>query len=195
MRKIKIDKMTLSNKDSHYMRERLNAVHLGNELTAYFTNKKNLTNFIAKTNKMLNITAQELNLIYIELWTEQRKLFLTYHHLFSRSKVRQHIAILERSFDLLVTRSAWTNGNHFSFSYIYKIIEYLNDWVSEAIIIMRKHNRNFSVDGFRVIRERLINVKNKIDTWGEKFTDAPPCPYDNSWKVPFSKRGVDGKGK
>jgi len=190
MRKIKIDKVTLSNKDSRYMRERLNAVHLGNELTAYFSSIKNLTSFVAKTNAMLNVTAQEINLIYIELWTEQRKLFLTYHHLFNRSKVRQHIALLEKSFDLLVTRSSWTNGNYFSFAYIYKIIEYLNDWVTEAISIMRKHNRNYPVDGFRVIRERLIYVKNKIDTWGEKYTMAPPCPYDLRNRVALS--GVEG---
>lgn len=185
MKLIKVSHIKEANKDSHYTREKLNEVCLGNGLKCYFSNIKKATKFLAETNRTLNIIAQELNRIYIELWSEQRKIFLTYHKLFVRSKVREYPVLIERSLDLMCTRSTWRNGNHFTFSYFSNIIEYMHDWIKEITTGLRRQNHNYNIDIFRSIDERINYIEKKLMMIGSEFTDAPPCPYDNSKKVPL----------
>lgn len=192
MKLIKINHVTQANKRSVYKREKLNKICLGNGLNCYFSDYKKLMKFLAETNKMLNLAAQELNRIYIEIWTEQRKVYLTYHMVFSRSmKLKDCYNQTERNFNLLCTRSDWTNGNHFSFNYFTNIIEILFQWVDEILNLMKSKNLYSNIDTFGTIKERIKYIENKIMTWGKEYTNAPPCPYDNSHKVALS--GVDDK--
>ena len=88
MKRIGINKIQKGNKQSHYTREKLHRIGLGNDLNCYFSNLHEAKAFMAETNRMLNITAQELNRIFIEAWTEQRKIYLTYHRYFIKMKNR-----------------------------------------------------------------------------------------------------------
>jgi hypothetical protein len=192
MKRINLNKIQIANKNSHYIRERLHCVFLGNGLKCYFSNLKEAQSFVAQTNKMLNQSAQELNRIFIEAWSEQRKIYLTYHRYFLKMKNKNMSAQLERQFDLMCTRSSWENGNYFTFTYFYSIIETIDQWITEIIKMLTEVKKNYNIDDFRVIRERLAYLKQKIDGWGQVYNDRePPCPYDKSKKVSLS--GVDDK--
>lgn len=194
MRLIKINKITRANKTSNYTREKYNCISLGNGLSCYFSSYTNATKFIAETNRMLNTTALELNRIYIEVWTEQRKIFFSYHDVFMHSyKLREYPVMIEKAFNLMMTRSHWINGNSFTFSYFSNIIEWLGAWCDELMKYMQTKNLYATVDVFIPLKERIKYIEEKINKWGSEYTKAPPCPYDLSGKVPFSS--VDRKKK
>lgn len=179
MKTININKITKANKHSHYTRERLHKVYIGNDLNCYFSNFNEAEWFIAETNRMLNKTAQELNRVFIEVWCEQRKIYLTYHKHFMRMNNKGISAQIERQFDLMLTRSHWENGNSFTFTYLYQISDTLDEWINEIMDMLRKNNKNNNVDDFKAIRERLSYIKQKLDSWGKKYNERePPAPYD-----------------
>lgn len=183
MRHIKLLQIKKANKDSHYTRERLNSICLGNDLICYFSNYKDAKKFMAETNRMLNNTAQELNRTYIEAWTEHRKIYLTYHKILMKYKYKDYPIIIEKQFDLMCSRSQWSNGNHFTFSYFFQIKENLQEWLLLIIKVLSQNKKSYNVDIFKAIIERLNFIEQKLKVWGQVYAEnAPPCPYDYSKK-------------
>ncbi len=101
MKRIRINKIIEAKKDSIYTREKFNCIFLGNNLKCYFRNYTQAKTFMAETNRMLNTTAQGLNKLFIEAWSEQRKIYLMYHRLFLKMKNKNISQQIERQFDLI----------------------------------------------------------------------------------------------
>lgn len=179
MQRIKIDKLLKGNKNSVITREKLHSISLGNGLTCYFSNLKNAQKFMADTNRMLNNNAQLLNKLYIETWTAQRTLYLTHHWIFIRNWNDPHIPMIEKEFNLMLTRSHWTNGNHFTFKYFYSIIGLMNDWIESTTKLLKENHKTYEIEVFRVCREQSDYIRNKLDNWGKQyFENRPNCYYD-----------------
>ena len=179
MQRIRINKLVKGEKDSIVTREKLHAVYLGNGITCYFSNIKKAESFLAETNRMLNNNAQLLNKLYIETWTAQRVLFLTHHWIFIRNWNSPFIPLIEKEFNLMLTRSHWTNGNQFTFKYFYGIIGYMDEWIKATCKLLKENHKSYEVEAFKVCQEQSAYIKNKLDNWGKQyFEHRPNCYYD-----------------
>jgi len=184
MKQIKIQYLKEANKKSHLTRERMYSVFLGNDLTCYFKNKKKAQAFIAETNRMLNDTAQELHLIYIDLWNTYRKIYFSHHLLFLRMNCKDFPLIIEKQFDLMLTRSNWGNGNYYTFTCFFTIIDYLKQWMIHITDVLKKANSMYLCQQFDSFNNRFEYLLYKLKTWGEVYyKNAPPCPYDFKHKI------------
>lgn len=188
MKQIKIQHLGEPNKKSHLTRERQYSVYLGNDLTCYFKNKTKARAFIAETNRMLNQSAQELHLIYIDIWNAYRKMYFSHHLLFVRMNCRDYPVIIEKQFDFMIRRSSWENGNHYTFTYFDSIIDYLKAWIKEIKSVLKKANSLYLFQQFDSFNNRFEYLQYKLKTWGEVYyKNAPPCPYDFKHKAAITR--------
>lgn len=179
MRQIKIQQIREPNKKSHLTRERMYSIFLGNDLTCYFKSMTKAKAFIGETNRMLNDTAQELHLIYIDIWNTYRKMYFSHHLLFIRMNCKDYPVIIEKQFDHMIRRSGWQNGNYFTFTYFDSIINYLQAWIKEITGVLKKANSVYLCQQFDSFNNRFEYLQYKLKTWGEVYyKNAPPCPYD-----------------
>ena len=72
--KIRLDKLQTGLKSSLLTREKRHRISLGNGLTVYFTNINEAKSYLNATNRFLNNLMHNLSNIYIQLWSEYRKL-------------------------------------------------------------------------------------------------------------------------
>jgi hypothetical protein len=124
MKKIRIVNITNPDLTSHYIKQKMYSVSLGNGVTKWFSNEKDAKQFLADVNRLLNQVIHELNYIY-------GNVFLEYRHNWgyfdgTRKQLEKDILrimqTIDRSFNLAVERAHLTNGNHFAFSHILNII-------------------------------------------------------------------------
>jgi hypothetical protein len=182
MRAIHIDKLNKAQKRSIVTREKHHSICLGNGLTCYFTNEKKARTFLAETNRFLNQKVLELNRIYVDLWSEQRSMYLVFFKAFSTDqKLRQFAANIEKSLDMVMTRSHYTNGNTFTFKYFYNVMDNLREWNDYLIVLLKGKNRFYNVYNLEIISQRLGWLKSVFDTWGKEYWEnRPNCFYDNT---------------
>lgn len=71
---IRINKIENACKSSLLTREKRYIIFLGNGLTVYFTNINEAKSYLNATNRFLNNLMHNLSSIYIQIWSEYRKL-------------------------------------------------------------------------------------------------------------------------
>ena len=73
MKQIKIQEINLPDKSSHYIKDKMYNILLGNDHREYFGSEKLAEKFLAETNRFLNIKLHEANYLYYTLFAEFRK--------------------------------------------------------------------------------------------------------------------------
>jgi hypothetical protein len=184
MKAIKINKIRKARKSSILTREKYHSIFLGNGLTCYFSNEKKAYAYMASTNRFLNNKVLELNKIYIEVWAEQRSMYLVFYKLFSNDMTLSNFQVqIEKALDMIMTRSKYQNGNHFTFKWFYHIIELLKEWNEYLMELLKSKNRFYNLYDLEILNQRLDWIKSMFDNWGKEHAEnAPPCFYDNSKK-------------
>jgi hypothetical protein len=131
MRKIQIDKINFPDKSSPRLKDKLYSVYLNGNIE-YFGSEKNAKAYLAESNKKLNEILLELNELYINTFNQYR--LIAFY--LKDNRIPVFIAGIEKTFHLVVTRSGFTNGNHFTF----KHLENITVMLLQILFILKKVN-------------------------------------------------------
>ncbi len=137
MKRIKLTNYTPPDKSSVFTENLKYSVSLGNGYSASFANGKEAKAFLAETNRELNNKMYELNLLFGDVIKMYRNAWPYFD--FGRKSVvnnlqgiiKDRVDGVENSFNLLVDRSHFENGNSFVFSHFYSIIDSLKKICSD----------------------------------------------------------------
>jgi hypothetical protein len=195
MKKVRINKIILGDKNSLLTRNKLNSIHLGNGLTCYFSNLKEAKSYIVKTNSFLQLKLLELNKIYIDTWVEYRNLYVYHYDIIGNNvKIESNLIALEKSINLIVERSNWENGNHFTFSHFYKLIDCLLEFIKLVIKYFKAKRIYNSIFHFEIYQERVQFIRQTINNWGiELQHKTPNAFYDLGSRQELEKRILEYK--
>lgn len=171
MRAINLFKIELPNKSSHYTKQRMYSVWLGNGAKRYFSNLKEAKAFMAETNRFLNDRLHELNYQYGVIFTEYRKVWFylsdNYETRNFEKKIIGCFAFVDKFFIQAGTRSGTLNGNYFVFNYLFGICEYLITIINEIINVLNQ--RRYSAEEKRVetFKRQIEFVNSEIGKFGK----------------------------
>lgn len=163
MKKIKIKIFSSPDKTSVYIKNKGYSVALGNGLTAYATNKKDIDKILARTGKFLTENLEELNYIYVQIFSHYRAKFLFLPEDFD---MMDSFIDLEHNFKKCITIKPTINSNHFTFSYLFKIIG-----IEKAIIkkLSDFYEAKLWFSDLRYLNifyRRLDSIKEMLDSYG-----------------------------
>lgn len=184
MKQIRINTLLNADKSSLLTRERRYRIFLGNGITVYFTNKKHAAAYIAETNRFLTRLASELNYLYIKIWSSYRHNYFTIFHVFNKDfKIKSSIESIEKSFNMIATRSSWTNGNYFTFKWFTGIIEELQEMNDKIIKLIKEARISYLTDEYNINKQMIDLLKNKLENYGRELQEnTPNCFYDHNHK-------------
>jgi hypothetical protein len=171
MRAINLFKIELPIKSSHYTKQRMYSVWLGNGAKRYFSNLKDAKAFITETNRFLNDRLHELNYQYGVIFTEYRKVWFylsdNYETRKFEKKIIECFAFIDKFFIQAGTRSGTINGNYFVFNYLFGICEHLVIIIDEIINVLKQ--RRYSAEEKRVdtFKRQIVFIRSELDGFGK----------------------------
>jgi hypothetical protein len=171
MKRIKLIHIAMPDFSSHYIRQKMYSVTLGNSVNKWFSNRKDALRYLATINRDLNLKLAELNYIYGFIFSEYRKNWYYFESTMkgNDNKINSLFQSINKSFELTVERSHYENGNHFTFSHLYKIIADLNQVGSILIEIMTDKKFYADVQRLNVFLSMLRFNKSEIEKLGKNF--------------------------
>lgn len=170
MKAAKIERFDEKNKNSILTRDHSFRVVLGNNSTNTFSNRKHLTKFLAETNEFLKTKLFELNKIYIEVFTEYRKMWFYFdskERAIISLRFDEDITVINKKFDLIIERGGWENGNSFVFIHLNNIVKMFEKVLSDMIEVQRVKSNYVEKRNLEVIASRLGWIKQSIDGYGK----------------------------
>jgi hypothetical protein len=168
MRQININKYGLPDAGSVYIKAKQYSVSLGNGSRNYFSSVKEVKRFLAETNRFLNDRLHELNYIYGLLFVEYRN---AWFYLQGNEDIEQQITnsieYLENVFVKTVVKSTGTNGNSFTFNYMFSICKEL-EHIAKQIFIILKVNHDFAdIRRIKLLERQVKQISNEIELYGK----------------------------
>jgi hypothetical protein len=112
----------------------------------------------------------ELNRLYAETFTEYRKLWFYFDagELQSVShRFDDDLIYVNRSFNNIVERSGWQNGNYFVFKDFYYIINKFAEIVNKMIALQRSKSNFVEKRNLEVITSRLDAMKERLEKYAK----------------------------
>ncbi len=167
---IKIKTLWRPDKSSYLTINRKYRVILGNGLTIAFTQEVKAKAFLAQTNRFLNDRVIEINMIYIEIWTQYRRLYIVFFDLLDSDKFRTYNAEIDKRLTMMIRRSDWYTGNVFTFRWFDQILTLLQEFAQMVHNVLKEKKRNYNTFEMYVLLERLSIIHKQINSWG---TDLP----------------------
>jgi len=170
MKAAKIERFDEKNKNSILTRDHSFRVVLGNNSTNTFSNRKHLTKFLAETNEFLKTKLFELNKIYIEVFTEYRKMWFYFDNEqreIIAMRFDEDLQFINKSFTLIIDRSGWENGNWMVFKHLGNIITMFEGILREMIDVQRTKSNYVEKRNLEVVASRLEYLKKTIEDWGK----------------------------
>jgi hypothetical protein len=170
MKKILLSNYTPADKSSSLSRQRTNVVYLGNGKTICFSNIKHLTKFFAETNRFINASVHELNIMYVSLFSDYRIVW------FTEKSYRFEVEYLEKSFTKVVRWKDSDSANYFVFKDVFLIIDYLQVEANKLYLLQKKRNNYPETHKYLIMIRRLKELKNEFESYGhEKELLNPPA--------------------
>jgi len=166
MKKIKIKNVVRADKSAIHTKLRKHSVYLGNGVTRYFADRKKADRFLSETNRFLNEKIFEVNMLYVDVFSEYRRVWFVImgkrDELCAESMVAQ-LHQVERTFNLMINRAGFTNGNHFVFKYFIDILNILTS-ICESIAGIYRSKKNYpDAHHIAVIEKRIDGVRKQIE--------------------------------
>lgn len=115
-RTIRIDHITLPNKEAHYREQKLYRIYLGNDKQAQLQSLRHAKMFLAETNRFLNEILEQILAAIAEVANELVLNFKTLQGREFRS-FTVDIQDIAKALNLAIDRSGLTNGNQFVWSH------------------------------------------------------------------------------
>lgn len=175
MKRIRIDKYTVPIPESAKTVDKFYYVNLGNGFKGSFTSEKLTKAFIADTNRELNSKMYELNFLFAELLKIYRHAWpyfeLRQKHVKNNLQeiIKNKISSIEGSFNYLVDRAAWENGNYTVFNHLYSIIATLKEISLELAELYTAKNQSVSMHECESLIMRLEYVYTSIVIYPKKI--------------------------
>lgn len=163
MKAIRIKQIEIPSKDSHYIKQNMYSVYLGNGVIEYFSNLKTAKNFLAITNKFLNSKLHELNYIYTLLFAEYRRIWF-YFDRDTESHILVLFAEIDKKFEMCISRCGYTNGNAYTFKHMVNLGERLTEIFEQikSVLVAKKYYADVQrIDIYiRNIKAVILDLKN-----------------------------------
>ncbi|MBW6482814.1 MAG: hypothetical protein K0B10_07115 [Vicingaceae bacterium] len=177
MKKIKIQHFTLPDKQSVYTDRKKNyKVHLGNGYIASYSNRNDVTAFLADCNCFLNQKLQEHSFLFVETFKLYQQ---AWFYMDKTKKIEfNHFKTINEAFDLATSRSHFTNGNHFVFSHLNNINKVLTDILTDLKEVFdlrnftsNKHVAVYLIKQLTDLKEDVANYPNHNEKLKEKINE------------------------
>lgn len=168
MKKIKIENYDEPIIGSIYTRDKLYWVWLGNRVKRSFANRKHAEAFLVEVSRFLNQCTFELNLIYVEIFSEYRRLWFYFDKKAIESFEMDRIMTwVNKNFDLLIGTSG-INGNFNSFRNCSLIIDNLNEIIQNLKNLHLSRNKYAELYTLEVCRRRLQKINDELENFGKE---------------------------
>ena len=167
MKAINLKNFTLPDTTSHYIEKKSYSVFLHWNQSALFTNKKQMTAFLADVNRLLNNDLYELVDLYSELHNEYWQLWFYMdkkERVYSKARdlCEYHLSSTPQLLNLLIDRTSGPNGNFHCVNAMVKIISGLKE-TAELLGAIRVERRNpLESKRMRLIQQRLDTISNDL---------------------------------
>lgn len=164
MKKIKIENYENPKPLSIYTKDKYYWVWLGNETKHRFSNRKHAEAFLVRTNRFLNERLFELNRLYVEIFTEYRRLWFY----FDRKAMESNIQIegtlewINKKFNIVIDRSQGINGNFNVFQNMLIIVDNLKHIIKVLTDLQTQKNNWVERYNLIVISKRLDEIEKTI---------------------------------
>lgn len=170
MKKVKLANLREPVKDSIYVKEKKYWVSLGNQVKVSFTNRKNALAFIAQTNRFLNEKTFELNKIYVDVFSEYRRIWFYFDSKNAhRVNFEQQIGFLEKRFDLLIDTSRYTNGNYNAFFHMRGIVDLIKEMLTQMQQVMAGKNNYAEKYNLSIYVRRLDDLLQAVNDYANNL--------------------------
>jgi len=182
MKQIKLNHITKPVKKSHFTKDRFYIVALGNGFNSSFRSERLARAFLNETNKELNLKMFELNFLYSDIYRLYRSawLYLDKNRFSGLNNmevlITEGMNKIENSFNLLVDRAAWGNGNYLVFSHFRAIINEINYICGLLKKVFKKRGLTascYELDSYSLRAGYILTAveiwPNKIKQVGEKI--------------------------
>lgn len=161
MRQIKIIKIGNPAKNSHYMKQNMYSVYLGNGVTEYFSSIKMAKNFLAKTNKFLNSKLHELNYIYTLLFSEYRRVWF-YLSIESEINFCNEMVSIDKMFNNCINKCHYSNGNVYTINYLSNLSNKIAILLEDIKKVMIYKKIYVDVQRIDIYVRNTYNIRNEI---------------------------------
>lgn len=175
MKKIRLKNYTSPDRRSVRTIDKLYHVSLGNGYSANFPNEKETQAFLSQTNRELNNKMYELNFLFSEVMKTYRNAW-PYFELGQKNIknnlqeiIKNKITDVESSFNFMVDRAGWENGNHTVFNHFYSIIGTIKEICVEFSQLFLTKNHSVAMYEADSLIVRLEHIYTSIVIYPQKI--------------------------
>lgn len=168
MKKITLKNITPPDPDSVYRDRKKYTVSLGNGYQQAFSDYKKARSLLHRTSEFLTGKLSELNEIYtmaFSWWRANWMYFSTAEFNIISQRINARIQQIGRSFELVVERCGWRNGNHFAFGWLQQIASELTEIFLWLIDFMDVKGRRAELYFLQSVVKRIRGIREELDRW------------------------------
>jgi hypothetical protein len=170
MRKTHLHTITDPKPGSIYTRDKKYWIWLGNGIKCSFSNKKQAVSFLANLSKLVNEKLFELNLIYIDIFAEYRRLWFYFDVEQLRQSPDEQLHYINKNFDMLAN-TRWQQSNIGAFNRLRNLIDDLKQLTQLVIEVAIKKN-DYAVKNFLNVHVRRMDaMKASIETFRQSINE------------------------
>jgi len=175
MRQIKICAISYPKK-SDYIKFNMYSVFLGNETRNYFSNLKDAKQFVADTNRFLNLKLHEFNQVYISILSEYQRNWFYFDSYNSKSnkdlmisevKITDNFQGIAKAMKFIVTRSGFTNGNYFTFSSLYNCLDFSVEIIKSLLSVLKERKHYVEIKSLEILDTYLDKIRQDLILYGK----------------------------
>ncbi|MBN2814827.1 MAG: hypothetical protein JXQ80_12170 [Bacteroidales bacterium] len=176
MRQIKISEINLPGK-TNYIKFNMYSVFLGNESRNYFSNRKDAKQFLANTNRFLNIKLHEFNHVYTGVLSEYQRNWFYFdsqnghaNKQLSKSEttITDNFHSITKAMMTIVTRSSNPNGNYFTFTSFFHCIRYCNEIIEILILLLKDRKHYIEIKSLEILKGHLNTIHQELNAYGKE---------------------------
>jgi hypothetical protein len=176
MRQIAIRQVNHPGK-TNYIKFNMYSVFLGNDSKNYFSNIKDAKQFLAETNRFLNLKLHEFNQVYINILAEYQRNWFYFDNENSRSvknqacvetKISDNIQAIAKAMNFMVTRSGSANGNYYTFSNFFNCLDYGFEIVLSLIDMLKQRRHYIEIKSLEILSSQLDKIRQDITGYGKQ---------------------------
>lgn len=167
LKKIVLKEFKNKSKGGVYIRDNRYSLYFGSERFIYFNNKKSMEKFVADTNRLLNDSLYNLNMLYSQVYAEYRE----YWFIQEKNTIEhQLLEIFQRIFTVF-NRCAYRTMeiNVYSFRNLLCICDDLLHACNMLLEFYKSKNLYYKVRALNFKVQEISIIENTLQTWGNEY--------------------------
>lgn len=177
MKQIKINKLSLPDKESVFTDRQFYWVNLGNGVKRKFRNKKEALAFLAEVSRLLTYKLHETNELYISLFTYYRRAWFYFDHnpgagrhayadWYKMERIcRNNIETIENMFDVIYRRHQGENGNYFVFNNFYTIFDAMQKVIANLYALYEPKGMAGVLYELEILNKKVAYCRRTIENY------------------------------